>query len=91
LLADAAPGRSFVALCAITTMTVLAARSGLNAASMWGSHLSVSKADGVLFGVSGGIAFDTVSAMVFKSLLGRTILPIFKPGMATAIPGRRVR
>jgi hypothetical protein len=95
----------FVVLCAITAMMALAATfdnwniaavlwtlaagSGLTAAGMWGGMLNVTRTGGVLFVVSAGIAFYAASAMVFETLLGRTILPIFKPSKAAMVPGRR--
>jgi succinate-acetate transporter protein len=95
----------FVVLCAITTMMALAATfsnfniaavlwtlaagSGLTAAGMWGGYLTLTKAGGILFVISAGIALYAASAMVFETTLGRTILPIFKPNKAAVIPGRR--
>ena len=95
----------FVVLCAITTMMALvatfdnwniagvlwtlAAGSGLTAAGMWGGYLDVSRAGGVLFVISAGIALYAATAMVFENMLGRTILPIFKPNKAAIVPGRR--
>lgn len=95
----------FVVLCSITTMMALAATfinwniaavlwtlaagSGLTAAGMWGGYLNVTHTGGVLFVVSAGIALYAASAMVFENMLGRTILPIFKPSKAAVIPGRR--
>jgi succinate-acetate transporter protein len=95
----------FVVLGAITTMMAvaatatnwniaavlwtLAAGSGLTAAGMWGGMLDITHAGGVLFVISAGIAWYAATAMVLENMIGRIILPIFKPDKAAVIPGRR--
>lgn len=95
----------FVVLCAITTMMALAATfdnfniaavlwtlaagSGLTAAGMWGGMIDVTRVGGILFVISAGIAWYAASAVVLENVVGRTVLPIFKPKAAAVIPGRR--
>lgn len=95
----------FVVLTAITVMMALAATvnnwniaavlwtlsagAGLTAAGMWGGYLTITHIGGVLFVISAGIAWYAACAMVFENVVGRTVLPIFKPKKAAVVPGGR--
>jgi len=94
----------FIVLCAITTMAAigamghnlavsavlwtLAAGSGLTAAGFFGGYLGVTRAGGVLFVISAGIAWLVASAMMFEGAFGRTIIPLGEYSKAGNIPGR---
>lgn len=94
----------FIVLCSITTMCAigamghnlgvaavlwtLAAGSGLTAAGFFGGYLGVTRAGGVLFVISAGIAWLVASALMFEGAFRRTIIPLGEYSKAGNVPGR---
>jgi succinate-acetate transporter protein len=72
-------------------LITLATGSALSAGGLMTGGLASgwTKAGGVLFVISAGIAWYAVNAMVLKAAMGRTILPLFQWKKEANVPGGR--
>jgi succinate-acetate transporter protein len=67
----------------------LAAGSGIAAVAFLESKVSLEHWAGWVFVISAALAWYTATAMMLKAAAGRTVLPLFRLGMESNVPGGR--